>query len=128
VRDGTRIRIFHASRSSDTSFQLYQDKAEYNRRGLEQIEGASRKSDERQDPGPEASIAKALRRISVGRMVTRFTDGVPRAMRRLIEIYRALTLRELTFSERLRETLSHKQALLETLRKEAGDPQGPDTP
>ncbi|MEP4378188.1 MAG: hypothetical protein ABJ215_02080 [Alphaproteobacteria bacterium] len=124
VKGGTQIRIYHASRSSDDSFPLFQDKADWNRRGLEMMGLAPDDGAARQAPGLESGSAKLQRRLALGRRFTNIVDGLPGFLLRVMEIYRTLTLRDLPFKTRWHETFSRKKDLARALEDDAGRHQG----
>ena len=122
VKDGTPIRIFHASRATDKTFPLYEEKELLNQRGLEKLSLETTSDVHRQAPGAESKMAKVIRKIAVGRYLTRVMNGVPLLSRKMMILYRTLTIRELPFTERLRETFLRKHQLSQTMRKETATP------
>lgn len=119
VSDGTRIRIFHASRSSDQDFSLYKDKQHINHQGLNKITTADDLTIRRQSRGAESMVATMFRRIAIGKFINYLLESTPIVLRKTMAIYRTLTIRELPLRERITETFLKKSRLLKTLHAES---------
>ena len=116
VKDGTPIRIFHASRAADKTFPLYKEKELFNQRGLEKLSLETTSDVHRQAPGAESQMAKIIRKISVGRYLTKVMNGIPLLSRKIMIVYRTLTIQELPFTEHRQKILCRKHQLAQTMR------------
>ncbi len=127
VKDGTAIRIFHASRATDKGFPLYQKKELLNQEGLKVLSIATLDFTPRETLGSELNMAKIARRISIGRIWTNILNTVPYLSRKTMTLYRTCTLGELSLLDRFKETFIRKKTLLIRLQSQIIEAQTPST-
>lgn len=115
------LRVYHASRSSDVEFPLYQEKQRLNTEGLARIGATERRS--RGYLGRQSLMAKLLRSVRVGVALSRFALQVPRLATWLMETWRLLTVTDRPWAARLRAR-ADKGRLFGELESAAQQPDG----
>jgi len=130
VSDGTTLRIYHSSRSTDEGMELARLKSDYNRRGLaafglDQSGSAPREA----KLGNKIGLAALIRLLRVGgglEGLARMLDGLTR---RLITAHRVITLHDHSLGARMAE-LRRRQELHAALEAQAypGADNDPETP
>ncbi len=115
--DGVRLRVFHASRSSDTAFPLYQAKMRLNDEGLAHLGVSDRRS--RSHPGRQSLVGRLVRHMHLGAALDRLARWVPRAARWSMESWRLLTVAERPLGERLFHARANKRRLVCALEHSA---------
>jgi hypothetical protein len=120
VGDGTALRIYHASRSTDEEFELARIKADYNRRGLAAF-GLSdtQRVPREQRTGNRIGLASFARALRIGSMLEGFAGALDRSSRGLITLHRVLTLHDHTLATRIKETFTRRRQLQATLERSA---------
>jgi hypothetical protein len=119
TKDGTKIRIFHASRTSDKDLPLYKQKQLINIQGLKRIKAVHTKTAKAKNRGTELIMAKMLRQLAIGKYITRVLRAVPTLSQNFMVIYRTITIRQFTIFGRLIETFSRKNQLSKKLHNES---------
>lgn len=120
VGDGTTLRIYHASRSTDENFELARIKADYNRRGLAAL-GLSedRKTEREQKTGNRIGLASFARVLRVGSTIEAISRALDSFSRSLITLHRVLTLHDYTLATRFHEAFSQRRELQSALERSA---------
>jgi hypothetical protein len=104
VADGTALRIYHSSRSTNEEMELARLKSDYNRRGLaafglEQSAGAPREA----KLGNKIGLAALIRLLRIGGALERVARLLDSSTRRLIMIHRVVTLHDHSLGTRMAE-------------------------
>lgn len=115
--DGVPLRVFHASRSSDTAFPLYRAKMRLNAEGLAHLGVSDQRS--RNHPGRQALVGRLVRHLRLGAAIDGFARWVPRAARWSMESWRLLTVADRPLGERVLRARAHKRRLTSALEHAA---------
>lgn len=113
VGGGTPLRVYHASRSSNTSFPLYQAKERLNTEGLAHLGIAT--SRPRGELGRQSLLGRFVRAVHLGRVADRTLKSLPVFARWLMESWRLITVSDRPLDERLLRARRDKRLLMASL-------------
>lgn len=119
VGDGTSLRIYHASRSTDEEVELARMKADYNRRGLAAFGLAEKRAPREQKTGNRVGLAALARILRIGSTLEGVSNLLDRMSRGLITLHRVLTLHDSTLHARIYEAYTQRSRLQAALEKDA---------
>ena len=120
LKDGTPLRVYHYSRSTDDRLELARQKQDYNRAGMEKLGMPMANIPHREvQVGNRIGLATLTRILRVGGFLDQLALHLSRFSKGLITIHRVFTLNEHSLRKRFVETFKERHILLETLKSQA---------
>jgi len=119
LNDGTPLRIYHCSRSTDDRLELAELKRAYNRMGVEQL-GISVPAMQQREVriGNRFGFAALTRFMRIGILLDRLALLLSRFSLNLIIFHRVFTLSDHSLGTRFLETFSKRRSLIASLTSE----------
>ena len=120
LKDGTPLRVYHCSRSTDDRLELARLKRDYNHAGMEKIGMPMTNVPHRKvQVGTRIGLAALTRILRIGGFLDQLALHLGRFSKGLITIHRVLTLNEHSLRKRFVETFKERHILLKTLKSQA---------